>query len=116
MLVTPICISDIPQDRTENGKRVHKLGNVLFGFEPRGFCVGGAGPHDCSEIAWIYGMAAQACYWVSKKGGTLHGKPPYRRQPATLNQFAQIVDEDGFYVASKNLIKTGELRIIVDAD
>jgi hypothetical protein len=64
------------------------------------------------QIAWIYGEAAQACFWVSEDGPP-HDKPPYRRQEATLNHFAQISSEDGFYAASKQLIKTGERRIVV---
>jgi len=114
LLVTPGCISDLPQDDSESATQTHDFGNVLFGFEPAGFCVGGAGSDDCSEIAWIYGEAAQACFWVSENGPP-HDKPPYRRQPATLNHFAQIMAEDGFYAASKNLIKTGELRVVVQA-
>lgn len=31
------------------------------------------------------------------RSNRLHGKPPYRRQPATLNQFAQIVDGAPYY-------------------
>jgi hypothetical protein len=114
LLVTPACISDVPQDASESGTTTHAFGNVLFGFEPEGFCVGGAGSTDCSEIAWIYGEAAQACFWVSEDGPP-HDKPPYRLQAATLNHFAQIVSEDGFYAASKQLIKTGERRIVVRA-
>ena len=88
---------------------------MLFGFEPAGFCYGGAGSEDASEIAWIYGEAASAQYWVSEHGPP-HDKPPFRRQIATLNHFAQIVSEQGFYAASKRLIKTGERRIRVWAD
>ena len=115
LLVTPKCISHLPQDESESATQTHEFGNVLFGFEPSGFCVGGAGSDDCSEIAWIYGPAAQACFWVSVDGPP-HDKPPYRRQPATLNHFAQIVEEDGFYAASKNLIKTGERKVRVWAE
>ena len=80
----------------------------------QGFCVGGAGSEDASEIAWIYGPAAQACYWVSEHGPP-HDRPPYRRQAATLNHFAQITEEQNFYETSKQLIKTGELRVVVQA-
>ena len=112
LLVTPSLISHLPQDATENGTTEHKLGNVLFGYEPAGFCHGGAGSEDASEIAWIYGEAAQACYWVSEKGPP-HDVGPYHRQAATLNVFAQMVEEDGFYACSQRLIKTGQQRIRV---
>lgn len=115
LLVTPSLITGIPQDQSESATQTHALGNVLFGFEPKGFCVGGAGSDDASEIAWIYAEAAQACYWVSESGPP-HDKPPYRRQAATLNHFAQIVKEEGFYDASRQLIKTGELRIVVHGE
>ena len=114
LLVTPTCVKDLPQDASESATQAHALGNVLFGFEPSGFCVGGAGYDDCSEIAWIYGPAAQATFWVSEDGPP-HDKPPYRRQAATLNHFAQIVEERGFYAASRDLIKSGELRVRVTA-
>ena len=97
LLVTPSLISHLPQDESENATTEHKLGDVLFGYEPAGFCHGGAAASaSASEIAWIYGEAAQACYWVSEKGPP-HTEGPYRRQAATLNVFARIVEEDGFY-------------------
>lgn len=115
LLVTPTCVKDVPQDASEAGTQTHEMGNVLFGFEPSGFCVGGAGSDDCSEIAWFYGPAGQANFWVSEHGPP-HDRPPYRRQAATLNHFAQIVDEQGFYAASKALNKTGELQIRVTGE
>merc|ERR1711879_310434 len=92
LLVTPALISHVPQDATENATSEHKLGNILFGYEPAGFCHGGAGADDVSEIAWIYGEAAQACYWVREKGPP-HTEGPYHRQAAILNVFAQIFEE-----------------------
>ena len=115
LLVTPKLIADVPQDATENGTQDHTLGAVLFGFEPAGFCYGGAGSADSSEIAWIYGHAANAQYWVSAHGPP-HDKPPFHRQTATLNHFAQIIKEDGFYAFSKRLTKTGERKVRVWAD
>ena len=106
LLVTPGLINDVPQDATENATTNHQLGDVMFGFEPAGFCHGGAGAEDASEIAWIYGEAAQACYWLSEKGPP-HTEGPFYRQAATLNVFARIVEENGFYTASQRLIKTG---------
>ena len=112
LLITPALIDDVPQDASENATQAHAFGNVLFGFEPAGFCYGGAGDESASEIAWIYGHAAEACYWVSEKGPP-HREPPYRRQTATLNHFAQIFEEDGFYAKSKALPKTGLQKIEV---
>jgi len=112
--VTPSLISHLPQDASENATMEHKLGDVLFGYEPAGFCHGGAASASASEIAWIYGEAAQACYWVSEKGPP-HTEGPYRRQAAMLNVFARIVEEDGFYSCSRDLIKSGQLRISLEA-
>jgi hypothetical protein len=110
-----LAVSPSAELAAETPWQEHKLGAVLFGFEPAGFCYGGAGSDDASEIAWIYGEAANAQYWVSEHGPP-HDKPPFRRQTATLNHFGQITREDGFYAASKRLIKTGERRIKVWAD
>ena len=115
LLITPSVISHIPQDSTENATQTHAMHDVLFGFEPTGFCKGGAGDVDVSEIAWIYGEAAQAMYWVSEHGPP-HDKPPFRQQVATLNKFARIVEEKLFYEMSKNLIKTGATEITVTCD
>ena len=58
--VLPELIRDVPQDASEGATQTHACGAVLFGFEPAGFCYGGAGSEDASEIAWIYGEAASA--------------------------------------------------------
>ena len=34
LLVTPTLISHVPQDATENATTEHKIGNILFGYEP----------------------------------------------------------------------------------
>ena len=71
---------------------------------------GGAGADDASEIAWIYGPAAQACYWLSEKGAP-HDVGPFYRQAANLNVFARIEREDGFYKESARLQRYGQQRI-----
>ena len=75
-------------------------------------CSGGAGTDDASEIAWIYGPAAQACYWLSEKGPP-HDVGPFYRQAANLNVFAKIEREDGFYKESARLQRYGQQRIFV---
>jgi hypothetical protein len=118
LLLTPKVISHLPQDETENGTTEHRLGDVLFGFERAGSCHGGAaanwsssgggGGGDVSEIAWIYGHAAQACFWV-KDNST-----GYRREVACLNRFAEMDGEPkGFYAESAGLQQTGRREIIV---
>ena len=73
---------------------------------------GGAGAGDASEIAWIYGPAAQACYWLSEKGPP-HDEGPFYRQAANLNVFARIEHENGFYKESARLQRYGQQRILV---
>ena len=75
-------------------------------------CSGGAGTDDASEIAWIYGPAAQACYWLSEKGPP-HDVGPFYRQAANLNVFAKIEHEDGFYKESARLQRYGQQQIFV---
>jgi hypothetical protein len=113
--VTPSCISHVPQDASENATTTHHEGGIFFGYEPAGFCYGGAATgSNASEIAWIYGPAAQAQYWVS-----VHGPPhtpergPFRLQHATLNHFAEITQQDGFYDKSRGLPKSGQQKIEV---
>lgn len=142
LFLTPRVISDVPQDDTENAttgvlcvvcldwlltrmycrkkERLlhcaeHRLGNVAFGYEPAGFCHGGASDKGCSEVVWFYGEAAQACFWVSEKGPP-HDVGPYHRQPANINVFAQIVEEDGFYTASSRLARYGQRRLSISCE
>ena len=113
LLLTPQAISHVPQNSSENATTEHLLGDVLFGFEKAGTCYGGAASSgDASEIAWIYGPAAQACFWVPKNDGSCG----FRREIASLNRFAKI---DGnpmkFYAESAALQHTGRLAIVVTA-
>ena len=114
LLITPALINDLPQDKTENATTTHAMGDVLFGFEAAGSCHGGAGSEDASEIAWIYGPAAQACYWLSEKGPP-HEVGPFKRVPAELNVFAKITTESGFYTECAKLQRKGEQQIVVAA-
>jgi hypothetical protein len=107
-------ITHVPQDETENASQVHRMNDVMFGYEAEGFCYGGAGG-AASEIAWIYGHAACAQYWVSDHGPP-HDKPPYKRETANLNVFATIIEEDGFYTISKRMARYGQQRIEVTCE
>ena len=115
LLLTPKVITDVPQDSTEGATTEHRLGDVLFGFERAGSCHGGAGAEDVSEIAWIYGHAAQACFWLSEHGPP-HDKPPFRRVAASINAFARITEENGFYEASGRMGRYGQQRVVVTCD
>lgn len=110
LLITPSVMRGVPQDASENATMFHKKGNVAFGLELAGFCHGGAGTEDASEIAWFYGDATQACYWVSEKGPP-HSEGPYHRQAATLNIFAHIEEEEGFYAQSNRMGRYGQQRV-----
>jgi hypothetical protein len=84
----PECVEGVPQDASEGGTESHSKNMVLFGTEAAGSCYGGAAAGtSVSEVAWIYGPAAQAQYWVSEHGPP-HTEPPFRFQKATLNHFA----------------------------
>eukprot|EP00949_MAST-11_sp_MAST-11-sp1_P002625 g2625.t1 len=110
LLVTPSVIDWVQQGPEENGTENHCEGDVLFGFEAAGSCHGGAKNNaDVSEIAWIYGPAAQATYWLP------NGSGGFRRQAVTLNRFARIEEENDFYKQSANLPVTGQRRIVVTA-
>ena len=146
LLCTPNLISHLPQDASENATTEHTLGDVMFGFEPAGFCYGGAGSEDASEIAWICeypvhalaghparpnraheptGARAPLCLadgnaaqacYWVSEKGPPHTEGPYRRVAATLNVFGRIVEEDGFYACSRRLIKSGQQRVRVWAE
>ena len=97
LLSMPNIIRDIPQNEEENATTTYKKGFVCFGFEPAGSSYGGIdSTSDSCEIAWIYGDAAEASYWLSTHGPP-HTKPPFYRQVAALNVFAIIEKESGFY-------------------
>ena len=114
LLLTPTLINNLPQDQSENATTNHTLGDVMFGFEAAGTCHGGAGQDDASEICWIYGPAAQACYWLSTSDPS-HQTGPFVRQAANLNVFAKIVLENGFYKESARLQRYGQQQIFVTA-
>lgn len=111
---TPKEISHVPQDATENATTTHHMGGVFFGYEPAGFCYGGADANGASEIAWVYGPAAQAQYWVSVNGPPhTADRGPFKLQHATLNHFAEFEEEQSFYDKSRALPKTGQQKIEV---
>eukprot|EP00164_Ancoracysta_twista_P014120 GFYU01022857.1.p1 GENE.GFYU01022857.1~~GFYU01022857.1.p1 ORF type:complete len:190 (-),score=49.99 GFYU01022857.1:151-696(-) len=124
LLLTPSVISHLPQDETENATTVHELGNVMFGFEPKGCCSHAA--EDAAEIAWIYGKAARAGYWVNEDSVQKahlwesptdpdHSKGPYKLVHARLNVFAQVEEENNFYVESARLARYGQQEVKVSA-
>jgi hypothetical protein len=111
--MTPNPILGIPQDESENVSTDHKMGNLYFGLEEAGKCYGGCSPGtSASEIAWFYGPAGLAQYWVSESGPP-HDKPPFVRETAKLNEFAKIEAEDGFYEACRKTQRSGETEIII---
>ena len=111
LCLTPSCITNVKQDETENAQTEHNKNGVYFGFEEAGKSYGGASSgSSCSEIAWIYGDAAQACNWQSVHGEP-HDKPPFVRKAANINLFAIIIEENNFYTASSMLQRKGEQEI-----
>jgi hypothetical protein len=113
LLLMPNCVSHLPQDGTENVQTDHIKGGVYFGYEPAGQSYGGASPgNSCSEIAWFYGHAGQACMWKSEHGAP-HNKPPFYREAVGLNLFAMVEEENNFFTASCQLQRKGEQKIKV---
>lgn len=75
--------------------------------------IGGAkAGEDVSEIAWFYGPATQACYWVPDEASY----SGYRLQAANLNIFGTIVEEQGFYDNCAKMPHTGDQPITVTLD
>ncbi len=114
LLLTPQAITGVPQDESENGTTDHIKGGVYFGLEVSGESYGGAKPGETvSEIAWFYGEAGQACFWVSEKGPP-HTEGPYKRVPATINHFAQFEDAEDFFGCCGGLQRMGEREVLVE--
>ena len=111
LMPLPVLLKGIPQDSTENSTTEYKKGYVVFGYEAVGSGYGGIdNSQDACEIAWMYGDAVEASYWVSVHGPP-HDKPPYVRKVAETNLFAKVINEDNFYTTSSKLQRTGQLKI-----
>ena len=115
LMPLPILLKGIPQDTSENSITEYKKGYVVFGYEAVGSGYGGIdNSQDACEIAWMYGDAVEASYWVSVHGPP-HDKPPYVRKVAETNLFAKIVSEKNFYKTSSELQRSGQLKISLTA-
>eukprot|EP00947_MAST-08B_sp_MAST-8B-sp1_P004728 g4728.t1 len=91
----------------ENTTLAYALGDVCFGFEPKGICQHATA--DASEIAWTYGLAVQPRRWVSKDGkDPTNQTPPFETVDVALNLFGKIEEEESFYAMSGSLPRTGE--------
>ena len=87
---------------------VGTLGNIpknVFGYDV---------PDDvkCAEMAWVYAPGGRAQYWTPDESEA-HG---YRIQPANLNVFARIVEEDKFFDNCKQMPHTGDQQITVSLE
>ena len=113
LCLTPQVVSDVPQDESENATMEHRMHDVAFGFEAAGTaCMGANAAEDISEVAWFYGPACRACYWVEDESQDLG----YRLQAANLNVFAKITEEKGFYDNCAKMPHTGDQNITISVE
>jgi len=115
LLVTPSVLLGVPQDESENATKEHTMNHLYFGLEEAGKSYGGCAPgSSASEICWFYGPAGLAQYFVSVNGPP-HDTPPFVRETANLNEFASLLEEDGFYDSCPKLQRGGETEVVVEA-
>jgi ubiquitin len=102
----------------ENTILDYQLGDILFGAEPKH--IGEHAKYNISKIAWIYCLPAQPRRWVSIPEGRdpTNQTGPWATTDVAFNKWATVVEEDGFYVMSANLLRSGEMRmeIVIPGD
>jgi hypothetical protein len=106
LFLTPEILRDVGD---ENASLDYALGDVLFGYEPKGICQHAS--EDASEVAWIYGGAAMPRRWVSDDGDPTNQRGPWHTVEVALNKWGRVVEENGFYDRCGRMPRTGEQKM-----
>ena len=108
LFLTPEIIRDVGD---ENANLEYELGDVLFGYEPKGICQHAS--EDASEVAWIYHGAAFPRRWESTDGDPTNQRGPWHCVDVALNKWGKVVEEDGFYTRCGRMPRSGEQKLVI---
>ena len=108
LFLTPETIRDVGDENTTTD---YILGDMLFGYEPKGICQHAS--EDASEVAWIYGGAAMARRWVSDDGDPTNQRGPWHTVDVPLNKWGTVVAQQGFYDRCGRMPRTGEQSLVI---
>mmetsp|Transcript_22069 Transcript_22069/g.50420 ORF Transcript_22069/g.50420 Transcript_22069/m.50420 type:complete len:177 (-) Transcript_22069:53-583(-) len=108
LFLTPSIIRDVGD---ENASLDYAVGDVLFGYEPKGICQHAT--EDASEVAWLYGGAAMPRRWVSDDGDPINQSGPWHTVDVALNKWGKVVEENGFYTRCGRMPRTGEQKMMI---